>query len=345
MQCPLPLQHYPVITLAHGAGGRLTQSLLEHVFWPAFANPILLQQHDSVKIILPSPHIAMTTDSFVVDPLFFPDSNIGHLSIYGTVNDLAMRGAKPLYLTASFILTEGLRLETLIAIVESMRQSALECEINIVAGDIKVIEKGEKASLYINTTGIGVLPNNLDLCPLKIETGDAILISGDIGRHGLSVLSARQNLNFEPPIISDCASLWPKVNTLLNHEILPRCLRDLTRGGLSSALIEIANTAGLSLYIEEKDIPVSPAVEAGCNVLGLDPLYVANEGRMVLFTPPQDIERTLSLLQQFPDCQDARHIGYVENTQQQNGRVVLKTAIGTHRSLSLFTGEQLPRIC
>jgi hydrogenase expression/formation protein HypE len=334
------------ITLAHGAGGRLTERLLDEIFRPAFGNPTLNQQHDGAIVTLPSPHIAITTDNYVVDPLFFPGGNIGELAITGTLNDLAMCGAEPLYITCAFILTEGLPLTSLVQIVESMRQCALTNHIQIVAGDTKVVEKTASPAVYINTTGIGMRSPHYSLCPQNIEQNDVIILSGDIGRHGLAVLGQRGNFNFTPPIESDCAPLWPLVCALIKNNCVPHCLRDLTRGGLAGALIELAKTRSLSIEIDEKAIPISQPVHAGCELLGIDPLYVANEGRMIVVTPAQHVTTTLELLHQFPAGQGATPIGRVlSESEDGTSSVILKTPFGSKRKLALFSGEQLPRIC
>lgn len=344
-ECAFPITSYPFITMAHGAGGKLTQHLLDYIFRPAFNNPLLNQQHDGAILELSTNKIAMTTDSYVVSPLFFPGSNIGELAVTGTINDLAMCGAKPLYITCAFILTEGLSTQTLIQVVDAIRLASLKNQVQIVAGDLKVVEKTLDNSLYINTCGIGTLPANFTICPQNIQNGDAIIISGDIGRHGLAVLGQRGNFNFEPPIESDCAPLWPLVSSLIQNNIIPHCLRDLTRGGLAGALIELANTSKLSFEIIEQNIPVSQSVHAACEILGLDPQYVANEGRMILFTPQEYIAQTLTVLHQFPEGKNATCIGQVHANEDLNGQVILKTAFGSKRKLSLFSGEQLPRIC
>ncbi|MBS0287845.1 MAG: hydrogenase expression/formation protein HypE [Proteobacteria bacterium] len=345
-QCPFPFSQYPIITMAHGAGGRLTQQLLEGIFRPAFNNPILQQQHDGAMLKLPSERIAVSTDSYVVDPLFFPGGNIGKLAVIGTLNDLAMCGAKPLYITCGFILTEGLSSEVLVKVVAHMRQAAIENNIAIVSGDIKVVERTASAGLYINTTGIGALPPEYVIAPDKIQSGDAIIISGDIGRHGLAVLSQRNNYQFEPPIESDCAPLWGQVSQLFNEQLTPHCLRDLTRGGLAGALIELADSARLTFEIQEDKIPISQAVHAGCEILGIDPLYVANEGRMIVFCPADVASQTIACLRKFSDGAMAECIGHVlPKVNHSPGKVVLKTSFKTSRTLTLFSGEQLPRIC
>ncbi len=342
-ECAFPIDNFPVITLGHGGGGRLTQQLLDNIIRPAFKNPLLDQQHDSTFLYLPSQQIAITTDSYVVDPLFFPESNIGELAVNGTINDLAMSGAKPTYITCSFILTEGLPIDIFIQVVEAIRTAALKNQVQIVAGDIKVVEKTREPSLYINTTGVGIVEENKRYSPQKIQENDAIIISNDIGRHGLSILAKRHGLDFQPAIASDCASLWPIVEALKSNVQL-HCLRDLTRGGLTSALTELAITTGLSMIINERDIPVTQGVHAACEILGLDPLYIANEGCMILFSPRDQVESTLKILHTFDEGRAAAVIGH---TRKRSGthHVILKTVLGSERPLTLFSGEQLPRIC
>lgn len=343
--CALPISEQAYITLAHGAGGSLTQQLLTTVFRPAFNNSILAQQHDAALLSLPSQRIALTTDSYVITPLFFPDSDIGALSLIGTINDLAMSGAQALYITCGFILTEGLLIKDLKQIVASMRHIALSTGVQIVAGDIKVVEKTAEPGLYINTTGVGILPPEPIPCPQQIQNNDAIIVSGDIGRHGLAILGARGNFHFSPPIESDCAALWPLVHQLQANKIPLHCLRDLTRGGLAGALLELAQTSHLLFEIEEALVPVSSNVQAGCEILGLDPFFVANEGRMVLFVPPQAVPQTLTILKQFKEGESAACIGRVKSSSESAGDVMIKTPFGSQRKLFLLTGEQLPRIC
>lgn len=344
--CELPKSNYDVITLGHGGGGQLTQNLLDYVFRPAFDNPMLRQQHDSTRIDDLTGPLAFTTDSYVVDPLFFPGGNIGQLAIVGTLNDLAMRGACPVYLSCGFILTEGLPMTTLIQVVDHMRKTALAHHIQIIAGDIKVVEKAAQPSVYINTTGIGQIISPLPIGPTSIESHDAIIVSQDIGRHGIAVLNAREHLELEPPIESDCQALWPLVQQLLESHIPIHCLRDLTRGGLGGALIELAQSSALNFRIEQSSIPVCCAVNSACELLGLDPLYVANEGTMVLFVPQSAVSTTLALLHRLQNAPLAQVIGsVVPKTQTGCGEVHLKTPYGSWRKLTLFSGEQLPRIC
>lgn len=343
MLCPVQIEPTSIVTLAHGAGGRLTQQLLDNIIRPAFNNTILAQQHDGALLTLPCSNIAVTTDSYVVSPLFFPGGNIGEMAVIGTLNDLAMCSAKPLYITCAFILTEGLTMKVFQKIVSSMQRAAIENNVQIITGDIKVVEKTQDQSIYINTTGIGMI----EACtsPQGIQPGDDIIISGDIGRHGLAVLASRENLQLEPAIVSDLAPLWPKVSTLLAQNCTLHCLRDLTRGGLASALIELAKTSMLSFEIDEAQIPVSLGVMSACEILGMDPFYIANEGRMILFSPKEQTAQILEILKAFPDCFDAQVIGTVKEASSPTSEVILKTKYRSERILSLINGEQLPRIC
>lgn len=337
-------QNKTIITLGHGGGGQLTQQLLDDIFRPAFHNALLDQQHDSTLVNLPNTSIAVSTDSYVVDPIFYPNGNIGELAIIGTCNDLAMRGAKPSYITCGFILAEGLRIETLQAVVLSMAKTAKENNVSIIAGDIKVVEQSQSSGLYINTTGIGMCFNHNAIAPSFIEPDDAILISHDIGRHGLAVLAARENLSLTPAITSDCRPLWPFVECLQKSFIPIHCLRDLTRGGLAAALVELANTSKMDIHIKQTTVPIQPNVQAGCDLLGLDPLFVANEGCMIIILPQKHASDALAILQKLT-ANSATQIGSVKASLRHSPQVILETAYGTQRGLQLFSGEQLPRIC
>src|SRR3989338_805284 len=274
LSCPIPLQDYPHVLLAHGGGGTLMHRLIEEIFVAAFDNAHLCARHDSAVLNIPAGKIAMTTDSFVVRPLFFPGGDIGSLAVNGTVNDLAMSGARPLYLTAGFILEEGLSLETLWRIVNSMKEAAHRADVKIVTGDTKVVEKGKGDGIFINTAGIGIIEHNQTILPGMIRKGDAVLVSGDLGRHGMAVMALRQGLEFETTLTSDSAPLAGLIGRLLSECIEIHCLRDLTRGGLASALNEIAMTAQFGIEIEESRIPVCEEVRGACEILGFDPLYV-----------------------------------------------------------------------
>lgn len=332
--CPVPLARYPRILMAHGGGGRLMRDLIENIFAAAFEPQ---HQTDSAIVAASGERLAFTTDSFVVRPIFFPGGDIGSLAVHGTVNDLAMAGAAPRALSAAFILEEGLEIETLARVVQSMAGAARAAGVRIVTGDTKVVERGHADQLYINTSGIGFFTHSLTLEPASIRPGDAILVSGDVGRHGMAIMSAREGLAFESEIESDSAPLHREVLALLDAGIAVRCLRDLTRGGLASALIEISAAAGLRLELEEDAIAVREDVRAACEILGFDPLYVANEGRFAAFLPENDCGRALALLP------DARVIGRV--AAKGEALVTLRSPIGGARLLDLLSGEQLPRIC
>lgn len=341
--CPLPPQTADKILLAHGGGGRLTHQLFESLFLPAFANVPLECRHDGAVVELDGRRLAFTTDSYVVRPLIFPGGNIGDLAVYGTVNDLAMCGARPLYLSAGFILEEGLSMETLRTVVGSMREAALRARVTLVTGDTKVVDKGKGDGIFINTAGIGVVEAPLPVSPASVQPGDAVLVSGDLGNHGIAILSVREGLEFDAPVVTDAAPLWEPVRALQEAGIEIHCLRDLTRGGLSSAMNEIAAVRRVGIRIDEAAVPVSETVRAACEILGLDPLYVACEGRFAAFLPARQSERALDVLLGFEACRRACRIGSVETDPP--GSVVLRSTIGGNRVLDMLTGEQLPRIC
>jgi hydrogenase expression/formation protein HypE len=341
--CPIPFGESSIITMAHGGGGKLTRQLIDHIFAPAFGNSQLETNHDSAIFNVDSGKLAYTTDSYVVNPLIFPGGDIGSLAINGTVNDLAMSGAKPLYLTVGFILEEGLPIETLFKIVQSMKKAANEAGVNIITGDTKVVDQGKGDGIYINTSGVGLINHSLEVHPKSIKSGDAIIVSGDLGRHGMAIMAARENLGFESQITSDCAALSGIVEKLLQANVELHCLRDLTRGGLATALVEISDTANLSITIEDSKIPIGEEVRGACEILGLDPLYVANEGRMVAFVSNKDANKALAIMRDHIHGQNAHVIGNIEENTSK--RVVLKNTLGTSRILDLLSGEQLPRIC
>ena len=345
--CPLPLADYPQVLMAHGGGGRLSEQLIDKIFVSAFDNPFLAQRHDGALLEVAGQRLAFTTDSYVVHPLEFPGSDIGAMAVNGTVNDLAMCGARPLYLTAGFIIEEGLKMETLWRIVQSMKAAASAAGVMIVSGDTKVVDRGKGDGVYINTSGIGLIEHNQIIAPTSVLQGDAILISGDIGRHGMAIMSVREGLEFESMIESDCAPLNAPVLELLNQGIRVHCLRDLTRGGLSSALNEISRSASVKIEIDETLIPVDEQVRGACEILGFDPLYVANEGRFVAFVVPEDAERALSILRGFDVCDQAVRIGTVGSgvSRSGTGLVTVKSSLGVSRILDMLSGEQLPRIC
>lgn len=341
--CPLPIQQYPHVLMAHGGGGKLMHQLLENVFGEAFSNPILDTRHDSAQFTVPPGRLTMTTDSYVVRPIFFPGGDIGSMAIHGTVNDLAMSGARPLYLSCGFIIEEGLPMETLWRVVCSMRDAAQRCGVQIVTGDTKVVDKGKGDGLFINTTGLGVMEHSLAIAPQHVQPGDAVIVSGDLGRHGMAIMAVREGLQFESTIESDSAPVHEPVQALFAAGIEIHCLRDLTRGGLASALNEIAEAAGVKIAIEQPAVPVREDVHAACEMLGLDPLHVANEGRFVAFVAAGDAERAVQILRAHGVSAGSALIGKV--VAKAAPLVTLRSAIGASRILDMPSGEQLPRIC
>jgi hydrogenase expression/formation protein HypE len=348
LQCPLPISGYPQVLMAHGGGGKLMRALIEKMFLSAFQNPALATLHDGAVLEPPRARMAFTTDSYVVQPLFFPGGDIGKLAVFGTVNDLAMCGAKPLCLSAGFILEEGLPMETLWRIVRSMRDAADAAGVSLVTGDTKVVERGKGDGIFINTTGIGEVVAPGDISPRAVQPGDRIILSGDIGRHGIAIMATREGLEFETTLESDCAPLHTPVLALLEAGVSVHCLRDLTRGGLASALVEIADSRGFRFHLEERALPVRDDVRGACEILGLDPLYVANEGRFIAFVPPAELDRALAVLRTYPVSASAVVIGEVIPGAVEpgdRGAVTLTSLIGASRRVDMFSGEQLPRIC
>jgi hydrogenase expression/formation protein HypE len=341
--CPVPPSDYPHVLLAHGGGGRLTRRLIDEVFRPAFGNPLLDRQHDGA--VLPaSPHrLAFSADSFVVRPLFFPGGDIGTLAVNGTVNDLAMCGARPLYLSASFVIEEGLPFEKLRRVVASMTRAAAAAGVQVVTGDTKVVDRGKGDGLYLSTAGVGAIEHDLPIGPAAVRPGDAVILSGDVGRHGMAVMAVREGLAFETPIESDCAPLAGPVLALLAAGVEVRCLRDATRGGLAAVLVEIAETAGVRVHVGEAAIPVAGPVRGACEVLGIDPLHVACEGRFVAFVPADQARRAVDVLRAHPVSARACRIGEVE--PGPDGLVTMTSSVGTRRVIDLPAGELLPRIC
>lgn len=343
LECPIPIYKHDTIQLAHGGGGKLTQQLISSLFYPYFKNSILEQEHDSAQIKLSGNRIAFTTDSFVVDPIFFPGGNIGDLAINGTVNDLLCSGATPQYLSAGFIIEEGFPISSLKKIVETMAEAARKAGVYIVTGDTKVIEHTKGNQIYINTSGIGVIDEKIALSPNKVEPGDVIIVTGRIGEHGTCILSTRNNLGFESEVISDTASLNEIVSRLTQQLDSIHVMRDPTRGGLSSTLNEIAETAHVSIEIDEAKLPISDGVNAACELLGLDPLYVANEGILLVFVKSEDAEKALQIIRESEHGENAEIIGRVTDEKSKN--VYLKSLFGNKRIIEMITGEQLPRIC
>jgi hydrogenase expression/formation protein HypE len=343
LQCPLPISDYPTVTLAHGGGGKLMHQLLEKMILPAFDSPIAESRHDGAVFEVGGARLAFTTDSYVVKPLFFPGGDIGSLAINGTVNDLAMCGAHPMYLSCGFVLEEGLPMETLWRVVQSLKRNAEIAGVQLVTGDTKVVDKGKGDQIFINTAGIGILDHGIRIGPKQVRAGDAIILSGDIGRHGVAIMATREGLEFETAIESDCAPVHRSVQRLIDSGIAVRCLRDLTRGGLGTTLIEIAETSGYQIQIEEAKIPVRQDVAGACEMLGFDPLYLANEGRFVAFVGADQVDHALELMRSEEVSANAEVIGVV--TDQHRGRVVMKSKLGTTRIIDMLSGEQLPRIC
>lgn len=344
--CPLPLRHYPTIVMGHGAGGKLSSELIEHLFLPAFRNPALENLGDAALVSIGNARLAYTTDSFVVRPLFFPGGNIGNLAVNGTVNDLAMCGAQPLYLSAGFILEEGMPVEQLGLIVESMAVAARTAGVTLVAGDTKVVDRGHGDGVYINTSGIGLVPEGLWLGPQHAQPGDMVIVSGEIGVHGIAVLSVREGLQFGAAVTSDCAPLNSLVAAMLSTAdgaAAIRALRDPTRGGVASTLNEIARASHVGITYQESKLPVPEVVAAACDMLGLDPVYVANEGKLVAIVASEAAEATLDVIRSHPLGTKAAIIGEV--TDRHPGMVVARTGIGGTRIVDLLVGEQLPRIC
>jgi hydrogenase expression/formation protein HypE len=346
--CPLPIFDHKQIVLGHGSGGKLTADLIEKVFLPAFGNPVLNKLDDQAVLMLGGARLAFTTDSFVVTPIFFPGGDIGRLAVHGTVNDLAMSGARPLYLSAAFILEEGLPVDDLRRVVESMRAAAEEAGVQFVTGDTKVVNRGKGDQIFITTTGIGVIENGVTISADRARVGDKILLSGTIGDHGMTIMSQREGLEFEGAIESDCASLHGLVASMLEAPAagakdFVHCLRDPTRGGVATTLNEIAKRADVGMLLREQAIPVRESVKGACEVLGLDPLYVANEGKLVAIVAPEMADAVLARMRGHVYGRDAAMIGEV--VAEHPGMVLMKTEIGGTRVLDVMFGEQLPRIC
>jgi len=341
--CPLPLSDYPEIVMAHGGGGALTQRLFEEIFQPAFSNPFLNARHDGAVVELSGNRLAFTTDSYVVRPHTFPGGDIGRLAVSGTVNDLLMCGAQPMFISLGLIIEEGFPVASLRTVIDSIRAEAKDANVSVITGDTKVVDKGKGDGIFINTSGIGVLDANTDIAPQRVRPGDAVILSGDIGRHGVAVMAAREMLDLGESIESDVASLGGPVRALFEGSISIHCLRDPTRGGLATALVEIADSAGVEISIDETAIPVSERVRGVCEILGLDPLYVANEGRFVAFVPEPQADEAIDILRRDPLSATACIIGTVKESEP--GIVTCTTSIGGTRVIDMLSGEQLPRIC
>jgi hydrogenase expression/formation protein HypE len=341
--CPLPITNYKEIVLAHGSGGTLSRQLVDKIILPQFRNELLEPLHDGAIFSLGEQRLAFTTDSFVVNPIFFPGGDIGKLAIHGTVNDLAMCGARPRYLSASFILEEGLPMEDFWRVVQSMRAAADDAKVALVTGDTKVVDRGKADKIFINTSGIGIVPAGLNIHPARAQVGDKIIINGPIAVHGIAIMSVREGLEFETEIASDTAPLHELVGALIAAKIDLHVLRDPTRGGVTSALAEIAQSARLGMLLDEAAIPISEEVKGACEILGLDPLYVANEGKFIAIVAKEDADAALAALRSHLSGKEAAIIGEV--VQQHPGMVMMRTRVGGTRVVDMLSGEQLPRIC
>ena len=341
--CPLPITNYKQIVLAHGSGGKLSHQLIEKMVLPQFRNELLEPLHDGAIFSLNGERVAFSTDSFVVSPIFFPGGDIGRLAVHGTVNDLAMCGARPLYLSASFILEEGLPMEDFWRVVQSMHVAANEAGVKLVTGDTKVVDRGKADKIFINTSGIGIVPNEVNIHPARATVGDKIIISGPIAVHGIAIMSVREGLEFESEIASDTAPLHKLVNALIAGGIDVHVLRDPTRGGVSSALTEIAQTANVGMLLNESSIPISEEVKGACEILGLDPLYVANEGKLLAIVANENVDVALRALRSLSLGEKSAVIGEV--VDEHPGFVMMKTRVGGTRVVDMLSGEQLPRIC
>lgn len=342
-QCALPFRDFPHVLMAHGGGGRLMQRLLETCLLPAFSNPLLNERHDGAVLPAIGARMAFTTDAYVVRPLFFPGGDIGSLAVNGTVNDLAMCGARPLYLSVAFILEEGTPTETVWRVAQSMRAAAKGASVQIVTGDTKVVDRGRGDQIYISTSGVGVMEHTHTMRPSAVLEGDVVIVSGDLGRHGIAILSVREGLSFESEIQSDCAPISAPALALLDVGLDVRCMRDCTRGGLAAALHEIAAASKARIEIEECAVPIGEDVRGACEILGLDPWHVANEGRFVVFVGENDAPKALETLRSFSVSANAAVIGRVQRMGE--ACVLVKTRIGTLRIVDMPSGEQLPRIC
>ncbi len=356
LACPIPISEYPAITLAHGGGGRLTQMLIERMLRPAFANPALDTLHDGAMLPLPTQQapaegevptasrLAFTTDSYVISPRFFPGGDIGSLAVHGTINDLAMCGARPLALSAALILEEGLPMEELWRVVRSMQAAAAQVGVPIVTGDTKVVDRGKGDGLFINTSGIGLIPAGVSIAPQRARPGDLVLVSGAIAVHGIAILSVREGLEFETTLASDSAPLHGLAGAILaagGHGV--HVLRDPTRGGVASAVNEIAAAAQVGIRLDEQAIPIDDEVRGACEILGLDPLYVANEGKCLALVDREVAEAVLAAMRSHPLGRQAAVIGEVVDVHP--GKVFLRSRIGGLRVVDMISGEQLPRIC
>ncbi|HET7625610.1 MAG TPA: hydrogenase expression/formation protein HypE [Verrucomicrobiae bacterium] len=343
VSCPIPISDHKEIVLGHGSGGKMTQRLIEKMILPQFKNALLEPLHDGAIFSVNNAKLAFSTDSYVVNPIFFPGGDIGKLAIHGTVNDLAMCGARPLYLSAAFIIEEGLPMRDFWRILQSMREAADAAGVALVTGDTKVVDRGKGDQIFINTSGIGVVAPDVNISPKRAQPGDKIIVSGQIAVHGIAIMSVREGLEFETEIASDTAALNGLVETIFAASKNIHVLRDPTRGGVTSALSEIAEQSRVGIRLEQAALPISEEVKGACEILGLDPLYVANEGKLLAFVPPDEAARVLSVMREHTLGRDAAIIGEVIG--EHPGFVTMKTHVGGSRVVDMLSGEQLPRIC
>ncbi|HXS68348.1 MAG TPA: hydrogenase expression/formation protein HypE [Candidatus Polarisedimenticolia bacterium] len=341
--CPIPISDHKEIVLAHGSGGKMTHRLIEKMILPAFLNPLLAPLHDGAVFSIDGAKLAFSTDSYVVKPIFFPGGDIGKLAVHGTVNDLAMCGARPLYLSAAFIIEEGFPMVDFWRVVQSMREAADAAGVSLVTGDTKVVDRGKGDQIFINTSGVGVVEGGVDIRPTRAQVGDKIIVSGEIATHGIAIMSVREGLEFETEIASDTAPLNGLVEAMFRASKNIHVLRDPTRGGVTSAMTEIAESARVGIRLDQPSLPISEEVQGACEILGLDPLYVANEGKLLAVVANEDAENVLSAMRQHPFGRQAAIIGEVVDTHP--GMVTMKTHIGGTRVVDMLSGEQLPRIC
>jgi hydrogenase expression/formation protein HypE len=342
--CPIPLSDYPQVQLAHGGGGKLSQKLVEGMFVEAFDNPLLRQLHDGALLEVEGARLAFSTDTFVIRPLFFPGGNIGSLAVHGTVNDIAMCGARPLVISAGFILEEGMPMEDLWRIVSALRDAAAQAGVSVATGDTKVVDRGKGDGIYINTTGVGLVRDDVEISPTRAEPGDVVIVSGPIAVHGIAIMSVREGLEFETELQSDSAALNGMVESLLDacgRDV--HVMRDPTRGGVASALNEIAAQARAGVRLQEADIPLDEQVRGACEILGFDPLYVANEGKFLAIVARDAADRALEAIRAHPLGERAAIIGEV--VDDHHGKVFMRSRIGGDRVVDMLSGEQLPRIC
>ena len=343
MSCPIPISDYPQVLMAHGGGGRLSQQIVKTMIAPQFANELLAPLHDGAVFTIGGTKLAFSTDSYVVSPIVFPGGDIGELAVNGTVNDLSMCGARPLYLSAAFIVEEGFAMNDLWRVILSMKSAADKAGVSLVTGDTKVVDRGKGDKIYVNTSGVGVIREGVNVGSQRAQAGDVVILSGEIAVHGIAIMSVREGLEFESPIVSDTAPLNGLVESMLEVSSDIHVLRDPTRGGVASALNEIADSSGVGVNIRQDAIPLSEPVRGACEILGLDPLYVANEGKLIAFVPPCDAPNVLACMKQHPLGKKASIIGEV--VEDHSGIVLMRTSIGGSRVVDMLSGEQLPRIC